>query len=66
MHQSMSGREAQRRIDAEAQEIAKSLQEGTLTLEDAHKHLIAGVNSMSLFRTAGYAKAIACFQCSAD
>lgn len=66
MHQSMSGREAQRRIDAEAQEIAKSMQEGTLTLDEAHQHLIEGVNSMSLFRIAGYAKAIACFQCSAD
>lgn len=66
MHQSMSGREAQRRIDAEAEKVARCLQDGTMTLEAAHKHLTICVESMSLFRIAGYAKAIACFQCSAD
>lgn len=66
MHQTMSGRETQRRIDAEAQKVTKCFQEGTMTLEDAHKHLTTCVESMSLFRIAGYAKAIACFQCSAD
>jgi len=66
MKQSMSGREAQRRIDAEAAKYARLFQDGTKTLEDAHKHLCTVVASASLFRIAGIAKAIACFQCTAD
>ncbi len=66
MKQSMSSIEAQRRIDFEAQKVARRFKDGVITLEAAHKQLEAGIRTMSLFQIAAYAKAIACFQCSAD
>lgn len=63
-HQSMSGREAQSRIDQRAQAYAALIQSDVLTLQDAHQQLVTG--NLDLFQIAGLAKALACFQCSAS
>lgn len=64
IHQSMSGRAAQARIDTAAGEYARLISAGTWTLAHAHEMLRDG--GLNLFQIAGLAKAIACFQCSAD
>lgn len=62
-HQSMSGKDAQTRIDAETQRYAQQIRGEALSLADAHSLLMTG--NLDLFQIAGLAKAIACFQCSA-
>lgn len=70
MHQSMSARTAQAKIDVEAQNYGAMLRDEHWTLEHAHQVLSDGVNrtpglrGLNLFQIAGLAKAIACFQCS--
>ncbi len=63
-HQSMSGRSAQVRIDQETEQYAVLIRNDQWTLEQAHQELRNP--KLDLFKTAGLAKAIACFQCSAD
>lgn len=63
MHQQMSGREAQKRIDKHAQNYAQFLADEHWTLE--HAHHVLKTDNLSLFQIAGLAKAIACFQCAA-
>lgn len=63
-HQTMSGQEAQRRIDLEVQNFAGFLRDEHWTLE--HAHQVLRESNLDLFKTAALAKAIACFQCSAD
>jgi hypothetical protein len=63
-HQTMSGRAVQEKIDEAAQTYAAFIRQGVWTLEHAHAELRN--NERDLFHTAGLAKAIACFQCTAD
>jgi hypothetical protein len=63
IHQTMSGAECQRKIDAACQKFAMEIRDERLTLCDAHKMLNSS-RELDLFSTAGLAKAIACFQCS--
>lgn len=62
--QSMSEQEVQRRIDDAARTYDAFLREDVWTLEYAHS--VLRENKLDLFHTAGLAKAIACFQCSAE
>ncbi len=64
IHQSMSGRAAQKRIDAEAQNYGLMLRDEHWTLQHAHDVLKG--DRLNLFQIAGLAKAIACFQCDED
>lgn len=70
IHQTMSARAAQARIDRAAQEFGAMIRDEHWTLEYAHQRLreIDGApgtrGSLNLFQIAGLAKAIACFQCS--
>ena len=57
IHQSMSGRAAQERIDQAAREYAGLISAETWTLEHAHEMLRDG--NLNLFQIAGLAKAIA-------
>lgn len=63
-NQTMSGQEAQRRIDAEVQNFAEFLLYEHWTLE--HAHQVLRESNLDLFKTAALAKAIACFQCSEE
>lgn len=64
IQQSMNAKEAQYRIDREAQKYGELIRDEIWTLQYAHNELMNG--NLSLFRIAGLAKAIACFQCSVD
>ncbi|WP_060074077.1 hypothetical protein [Burkholderia cepacia] len=66
-HQTMSGRSAQARIDLAAERYTALIMEDTWTLERAH-YVLTHVDQekLDLFDVAGLAKAIACFQCTAD
>lgn len=64
IHQTMSAQAAQKRIDREAQNFAGFLRDEHWTLE--HAHQVLRESNLDLFKTAGLAKAIACFQCSED
>ena len=67
LHQTMSGRKAQELIDCSAQRYAQLIRDEKLSLSDAHVALTnPGREELDLFQIAGLAKAIACFQCSAD
>lgn len=66
-HQSMSDRAVQARIDGAAREYAALIRDDHWTLHHAHDVLIhADRDGLDLFKIAGLAKAIACFQCSED
>ncbi|MDF3837115.1 hypothetical protein P3W85_29790 [Cupriavidus basilensis] len=66
-HQSISARAVQARIDKAAQEYGALIRDDHWTLQHAHDVLIhADRDGLDLFKIAGLAKAIACFQCSAD
>ena len=66
MHQSMSGKSAQKRIDAAASKYAYLIKDEVWSFEYAHKLLANVDNKLDLFEIAGLAKAIACFQCSEE
>lgn len=66
LEQTMSSVEAQRRIDLAADGYCKKFLSGEWTLFDAHENLCHSYADLDLFQIAGLAKAIACFQCSAD
>lgn len=65
MEQSMSYMAVKERSKAEALKFAAKINAGEVTLEQAHKMLMApDENHLNLFEIAGLAQAIACFQCS--
>lgn len=67
IHQSMSASAVQRKIDTAAQTYGALIRDETWTLQHAHEALIdADKHGLDLFQVAGLAKAIACFQCTAD
>lgn len=64
IEQTMSGRDAQARIDREALNFTDMIRDEHWTLEYAHQRLRNDNGRLNLFQMAGLAKAIACFQCS--
>lgn len=67
IHQTMSGMAAQKKIDAAAQQYAANIGNEIWTLQHAHEVLIdADKHGLDLFQVAGLAKAIACFQLTAE
>lgn len=67
IQQTMSGKSAQKMIDASAQKFATLIVNEEWTIEFAHSVLLApDKHGLDLFNIAGLAKAIACFQCVAE
>lgn len=64
MHQSMSGRAVQTKIDMYVASFAAEMRDEKLSLSQAHELLKS--SGLNLFAVAALAKVIACFQCSAD
>lgn len=64
IHQTMSGRAAQKLIDSSAQKYAMLIANEEWSIDYAHSVLRApDKHGLDLFSIAGLAKAIACFQC---
>lgn len=65
MEQSMSYQAVKERCRTEVMKFGDRIQNGELTLEAAHKMLLApDENKLDLFQIAALAQAISCFQCS--
>lgn len=64
VHQSMSAFAVQKLIDKEAQNYGAMIRDEHWTL--AHAHDVLRGDNLDLFKLAGLAKAIACFQCTSE